>query len=160
MMNSFRVLFAIVALMAASGCISSQKVTSSASPRIPGGASLSIAVPEDGSYDGEVYLGSSRAVAVGLKAALIRHFPRTEIAENRGADYTIKPTILHWEDRATEWSGRPDRISISLQLYDRRGVTLDATVVEAKSSYWTLGGDHPEKLLQGLFANYAKALAR
>jgi len=83
-----------------------------------------------------------------------------EIAERGDSDFTIKPEILHWEDRATEWSGRPDRVSISLQTYDRHGRTVDASVIDAKSSWWTLGADKPEAQLTRAFADYAGRLSR
>ena len=47
--------------------------------------------------------------------------------------YLIEPKILHWEDRATEWSGKADRVKVSLQLY-RSGSLIGSALVKAKAS--------------------------
>ena len=155
-----RVFLLLASAVAMAGCVSSRKISSSTTARISRDARIAIRVPADGSYAGEPYPGSGRAVAAGLKSALIRFYPRVEIAERGDSDFTIKPEILHWEDRATEWSGRPDRVSISLQTYDRSGRTVDATVIDAKSSWWTFGGDKPEGQLTRAFADYAGRLSQ
>jgi hypothetical protein len=33
-----------------------------------------------------------------------------EASRARNLSFLIFPTILHWEDRATEWSGKPDKV--------------------------------------------------
>lgn len=143
-----------------SGCASSQRLTTTRSAKIAGHSRIAIRVPNDGGYEGEAAAGSGRAVVAGLQAALIRRFPAVEISERRDADFYIKPTILNWEDRATQWSGRPDRIGVSLQTFARSGALVDATLIEAKSSWWTLGGDHPQDLLAKPFAEYGGRLAQ
>ncbi|HVA12975.1 MAG TPA: DUF4823 domain-containing protein, partial [Stellaceae bacterium] len=48
----------------------------------------------------------------------------------------------------TEWSGLPDRITLKLTVYDvATGQRLTGTVLSSHSSWWTLGGDHPQDLL-------------
>ncbi len=47
-------------------------------------------------------------------------------ARQQGYDILIYPTILHWEDRATEWSGLRDRAKIKLELIDTKTeITVD-----------------------------------
>lgn len=70
----------------------------------------------------------------------------------------IRPQILHWEERATEWSGKADRVEISLPLY-RSGRLIGSAMVKANSSWWTLGGDHVIDLLPRPFEIYAARLA-
>jgi len=73
--------------------------------------------------------------------------------------YLVQPTILHWEERATEWSGKPDRISIRLELVEvSDGEVLDATVISGKSKWATFGGDHPQELLPVPLKKYVDAL--
>jgi hypothetical protein len=147
----------LISALAFTGCLSSRELRSSSNVRIPATARITITVPADGSYEEDTYAGSGKAVATELRSALIREFPNTEIGSNR-AGYTVKPTILHWEERATEWSGKPDRVSISVQLYEGARL-MDSTVIDGKSSYWTLGGDHPRDLLRQPFETYARKLA-
>ena len=73
-------------------------------------------------------------------------------------EYVLKAQILHWEDRATEWSAKPDRVKISLPLY-KSGQLIGSALVSAKSSYWTFGADHPEDLMDAPFEAYAASLA-
>jgi hypothetical protein len=140
-------------------CVSSRSVSQSTNVHLPANAALRIQVPADGRYEDENYQGSGRTVALALKSALIRQFPNTEIGTDSNA-YQIRPTILRWEERATEWSGKPDKVSISLQLYRPGGGLLSSAVVDGNSSWWTLGGDHPEDLLHEPFAEYAAGLSR
>jgi hypothetical protein len=62
--------------------------------------------------------------------------------------YLVYPTILHWEDRATEWSALPDRIEVKIDLIETAtGKLLDSVVIRGKSGLATLGCDHPQDLL-------------
>ena len=63
------------------------------------------------------------------------------MTRDTSGEYLLKPQILHWEDRATEWSGKPDRVKVSLPLY-KSGRLIGSALVSAKSSWWTYGGDH------------------
>lgn len=94
-----------------------------------------------------------------LVAALVPHFPASGVVTpEMNIEYVLKPQILHWEDRATEWSAKPDRVKVSLPLY-KSGQLVGSALISAKSSYWTLGGDHPEDLLDAPFEAYAASLA-
>jgi hypothetical protein len=53
-----------------------------------------------------------------------------ETARDQGIPYVLLPDILHWEERATEWSGRRDRIEVRLDLIDASANdTLDTAVI-------------------------------
>ena len=81
------------------------------------------------------------------------------VARSERLQYLVQPRILHWEERATEWSGKPDRISIRLELIEvSSGETLDTTVLSGKSRWATFGGDHPQDLLPDPLSRYANAL--
>jgi hypothetical protein len=60
----------------------------------------------------------------------------------------LKPVILHWEERNTEWSGKPDRIEIQVLIYDTTTREVIASSrFSGKSKWATFGGDHPQELL-------------
>jgi len=62
--------------------------------------------------------------------------------------YFVEPIILHWEERATEWSGLPDRIEIQLIIYSTvTNRQIANASFKGKSSWFTFGGDHPQDLL-------------
>jgi hypothetical protein len=111
-------------------------------------------------------------VASALQAALLRHASRVDrgttpqdsdgalaTARASGAEYLFVPMIAHWEDRATEWSGRPDRIEVVVSVHDvQSGRMLARSSLVARSSWWTLGGDHPEDLLAVTVGDFVAGL--
>jgi hypothetical protein len=73
--------------------------------------------------------------------------------------YVFEPVILQWEDRATEWSGKPDRIQIKILLWNPLAKKVVSTAIERASSKWgTFGGDHPQDLLKKLLETYSDRL--
>ncbi len=80
-------------------------------------------------------------------------------ARKVGAKYLAVPTILEWEDRATEWSGIPDKASIKLSIIDlETNSTLDSVIIKGKSGIATFGGDHPQDLLPKPTYEYVASL--
>jgi hypothetical protein len=43
--------------------------------------------------------------------------------------YLVYPTILHWEDRTTEWSALPDRVEVKIDLNETATVKLLDSIV-------------------------------
>lgn len=81
----------------------------------------------------------------------------TELVGNSG--YLVVPIILHWEDRATEWSGKSDRLEIQLSVYDlETQEELASSVLTGKSKWSTMGGDHPQDLLPDPVNSYVESL--
>lgn len=133
--------------------------------------SIIISTPQNGFYEHTEYKGSGRATASAIRAAFLHYsnqvtvnhdcsdlicLRRTQISH---FDYYVIPEILHWEDRATEWSGKPDRIKIKIALYEGENLTESAsTVISGKSKWATFGGDHPEDLLEVPVNQYIQSL--
>ena len=131
-----------------------------------------IAVPNDGRYGATVYSGSGDSVARALEAAFLRHAAHVDRAASvqtlsealagaraSNAGYLVLPTISHWEDRATEWSGLPDRIEVIISVHEvSSGQLLNRSVLTARSSWWTLGGDRPQDLLANTVGPHVRAL--
>jgi hypothetical protein len=136
-------------------------------------ASLFVALPADGRYGEKVYNGSGRATAEALAAELRKRFALVQTAASfttsavaiQGAraaacSHVIYPTILNWEDRATEWSGKLDRIEIQLEVLEvPSGRALYSAVVKANGAWATFGGDHPQDLLREPLGAFADRLA-
>lgn len=122
--------------------------------------SVVISQPTDGVYDTHTYSGSGRATADAVKAAFLRHSDNVTVfadcddvtclkanhSISRG--YYVVPQILHWEDRATEWSGIPDKIEVKITVYNAESNNrVASTIINGKSKWATFGGDHPQDLL-------------
>lgn len=131
-----------------------------------------IAIPRDGVYGSFHYAGSGTNVAMTLESAFSRHInkamlgiegadvPETiENAKQKACGYLILPKITHWEDRATEWSLLRDKMAIIISVYAvTNGVELRKVEIDGKSSWFTLGGDHPQDLLEKPFRQFVDSL--
>jgi hypothetical protein len=133
-----------------------------------------VAVPQDGVYGRTVYGGSGQIAAQSISLAFSRHATRIVTAErhvsreqaladarNMGAKYLVWPNITHWEQRATEWSGRPSRMALRIAIVDtENGDQILSTVIEGRSRIMSMTSTSPESLLRDPLANYAQGLYR
>jgi hypothetical protein len=131
-----------------------------------------VSVPRDGQYGQTTYYGSGQNTAQIVVTAISQYAKRVEgghgyqefdtaldSAEKLNAQYLVVPTILEWEDRATEWSGIPDKASVKLIVVDiATGTTLDSVLIKGKSGLATFGGDHPQDLLPKPVGEYISYL--
>lgn len=162
--------------LVAAGCADTHHLVRSTSAgqtvTLERGDSAYVAVSNDGRYGNTVYSGSaamaSQAVAAAFGTYLrsITVSPRPEefdqalqSAKSGSFTYLIYPEILHWEDRATEWSGRPDVASVKVSIVAAKSAqVVDSVVINGKSGLATFGGDHPQDLLPKPMADYAASL--
>lgn len=120
-----------------------------------------VSVPKDGSDGSYTYDGSGQMAAQYVINAFQRH-ARTvkdgravqsfddalESAKKHNCKYLVYLTLLHWEDRATEWNGIPDRVELKVEVVSvTTGDTVTSAIVKGKSGLATFGGDHPQDLL-------------
>jgi Domain of unknown function (DUF4823) len=172
--NAFLALCALAGVM--SGCVHTYRVepagAARASVTLPLDAPIYVSIPEDGRYSARRYAGSGEMTTQEVVAALSLYTSRVSsaratepleeslsAAREESALYLLRPTILHWEDRATEWTGVPDRMSVRLDLVDvATSETVDSKIISGKSRWATFGGDHPQDLLPESLAQYASGL--
>ncbi|WP_417535336.1 DUF4823 domain-containing protein [Methylophaga sp.] len=134
--------------------------------------SVYISLPEDGVYGDKVYNGSGATVSAIVRAAFLKHLVQVESstqsenyrdslksAKQNKANYLVYVSILHWEDRATEWSGIPDRADIKMTIASTHDDSIISSVtIRGKSGLATFGGDHPQDLLPEPVNNYVDSL--
>jgi Domain of unknown function (DUF4823) len=156
-----------------SGCSHTYEVTSGSqageSHALSRDSGVLVGVPADGRYEDQSYDGSGQMVGNAIVKAFLpytsnvrsaepeaTHDELIEAAGDQGIPYVLLPEILHWEERATEWSGRRDRIEVRLDLINAStNDTLDTAVISGKSRLMTFGGDHPQDLLRVPLEEYA-----
>ena len=159
-----------------SGCADTSQVirASGMSSLLSKHATAYVGVPQDGRYGNTTYQGSGALVAQSVAAAFSPYFRSVTVgvlledfevsrktAQFGGYTYLLYPEILQWEDRATEWSGRPDVASVKLSVVRvDTGVVVDSAVLGGKSGLATFGGDRPEHLLPKPMADYAATIFR
>ncbi len=132
-----------------------------------------ISVPADGSYGNKKYPGSGRMTTNAVRSAFSKRALNVDVTtdchgenclstlDKQGFGYYVKPEILHWEDRNTEWSGKPDKIEIQLVIYDLNTQKPVASTNFAGESKWaSFGGDHPQDLLSQPTQKYVDSIYR
>ncbi len=139
---------------------------------IPASASLYVRLPEPGRLADKTYEESGRQTGESIVQAFAPHVARVTLARQtesaeaarnsaraHDASHLVHPEIVHWEDRATEWSGVPDRMRVQIRIYEvESGRLLDSAEVSGKSRWGTFGGDHPEDLLERAVGDYVDLL--
>lgn len=146
----------------ASGCSSTyvQSALTEPTAKLTRNKSVVIATPAAGYYESKEYENSGQMTAEAIRAAFEKYTAATTIVPEcqslvclqqgkySGFDYYAIPEIIHWEDRNTEWSGKPDRIEVKISIYEGQSwKELATTVISGKSKWATFGGDHPQDLL-------------
>jgi hypothetical protein len=131
-----------------------------------------VSVPPDGRYGHTVYHGSGRTVADAVAAAFGKHLakveeadmPRTvdaalEKAKEADARYLIAPAILHWEDRATEFSGLSDRLVLEISVIEvATGDLIEQAVLSGTNGIPNIGSEKPEQLVATPVNRYVDSL--
>ncbi|GIU05207.1 MULTISPECIES: DUF4823 domain-containing protein [unclassified Shewanella] len=118
-----------------------------------------IEIPKDGEYGTINYLNSSSKLVNMLRGEFIKHSSVIEVCaaeacnaqlEKNQDAYLVKPKILHWEDRETQWSFRPDVVEIQLSVIDMEtGKEVRSTIYRAKSRVIQFfAGTSPEDILE------------
>lgn len=171
MKANFFILFFVVFII--SGCASTYKLSEVQLPttKLDPFKSILISVPEDGWYENPQYRLSGKMTANAIRAAFAKKTSIVDVIDSCHGDeclkaispikygYYVKPVILHWEERATEWSGKPDRIEIQVVIYDTGSKKVLATSSYTGKSKWaTFGGDHPQDLLPKPTNQYINSL--
>lgn len=165
-------IFITLFLLILSGCVSTYKsdVLVKSDAKLNSTLTVLVATPINGTYDGEAYPNSGEATAIAVRSAFMRHISKVEVSrkcsdieclklESNGEyGYLVVPVILHWEDRATEWSGIKDKLEIKIVVYSSEGTEVGSTIIHGKSKWATFGGDHPQDLLPEPIQSYVQSL--
>ncbi len=167
---------AVFMVLVAVGCVHTYELESrtadALSLKLSRQTTFYVGIPDNGRFGSRVYSGSGDMTAQAIVAALSGHVRTVRTASSPAsieetlaaarivsASYIVQPTILHWEDRATEWSGIRDRMTIRLQLIRTSdGEVLNSTIISGKSRWATFGGDHPQDLLPEPLSRYVVGL--
>ncbi len=122
----------IVALV--TGCASTYKHTDvhKIENTLDANSGVLISIPKDGFYGTKEYPNSGRMTANAFNTAFSKNISKVEVVDNchgenclinidtQKYEYYVELNILHWEDRNTEWSGKPDRIEIQIIIIDTK----------------------------------------
>lgn len=169
-MNKTNTLVLCCALL--SGCTATYKQYTLTEPgvKLIKGKSVVIAIPDNGFYEDEEYKASGKMTAFAVRAAFARFSNSATVvpdckdvvclnSTHPESFYLVIPEILHWEDRATEWSGISDKIEVKVSVYERQNLKgVSSIVISGKSKWASFGGDHPQDLLPDPLSSYVESL--
>jgi hypothetical protein len=123
-----------------------------------------IAIALDGASGNEQQQGSSLSVAQMIEGELARMIesirivpidPFKDTPEGDSWDVAIVPRIVHWEQRATEWSGVPSKASIRLSVYRKSSPNpVDVRLFETSSGTFAMSRPDLTSMLQEPVSRY------
>jgi hypothetical protein len=172
---AFLVLLAGFSLLSAcKSTYTENDLSTEAPPVLKSNSRIYVAIPFDATFKKEVMQGSGKQTAQAFQVALLRYtrsvymskYPESlseamEIARKGYMEYVLYPTIVKWEDRATEFSGRRDRLTVKADLIDlSTSQVVFSREIEATGKWMTDGGESPKDLLDQPAEQYANALFR
>jgi len=123
--------------------------------------SFYIAVSKDVVYGEDKNENSGLTLSQIIQSSVVKRARRVEIgkehqsfdeallyARNKSFKYLIYPTILHWEDHATEWNGVADKVEVKVDVVESATDNIvDTAIISGRSGIATFGGDKPQDLL-------------
>jgi hypothetical protein len=141
-------------------------------PKLSPASKIYVAVPPDASFKKNVIYDSGKMVAATVKDAFAAHAKKTYSGRNvetqPGAlrtatlnkfDYVVYPSVIRWEDRATETSGLKDKIEIKIEVLSvETGEVVHGAVLKGRSRWLSDGNDHPRDLLAEPVTKYVTSL--
>ena len=172
-----RILLLISAILATAGCANTATIdqdTAYSNPNISKAVSAYVSLPQDVAYGGRHFTGSGGSVS-GIISAKLSHFlvsvekansvenfhDAMQQARKNGADYLFYPSIILWQDRATEWEGKPDRVEIKITVVDLSNYqVVSSATIKDESSLTVTGRSHPQDLLHKPVGSYIESIFR
>lgn len=73
-------------------------------------------------------------------------------------DYIIVPVINLWEDNATAWSGKPDKLNLTILIYDGKKELITSGELQGQSAAAVIDENDPSELIDPLLQDYFKNL--
>jgi hypothetical protein len=142
-------------------------------PALTASDKIAVIAPADGRYKRNVYPQTGLRVAEKLTSAFKKYSGGVSLvaqvmpldaaktyAEQNGFTHIVCPEIIKWEDRVTAVSGKRDRVSIHMVVFDvDNNKTVDDCIIygNGSTSVWATAKT-PEILLDKPFGVYVKRL--
>ena len=163
-----KILVSVLVLAALTGCASVADVkieSKSGSVSVSSGSEICVVFPEDGKFEGKKYEESGIKVGEVILKSVPQNYKAFQVAsvQECTAAYLITSEILEYENRASGWSGKPDKIKVKVTLNNTENnetssFTYYADTNMLVSAFFELGNPAPYKLLDGKFRDQVAAL--
>jgi hypothetical protein len=165
---------AFALLTACKSSYSEKEVSNETPPLLKSSTRVYVAIPFDATFKKDVAQGSGKQTAQAFQVAFMKYtrsvytskFPESpgdalEIAREGHMEYLLYPTILRWEDRATEYTGMRDKLAVRAELIEvPTGKVVFSREFEATGKFMTDGGETPKDLLDQPAEQFANTIFR
>ena len=132
---------------------------------------ISVQTPKNARFDETVYEDSGYKTAAAFKEALESHAKAIKVidtcelnnclkqAKSNGSKYLMALNLIFWEDRATNWSGKADRLTVKVSTYEvSSGDLLYMSYLHTNTSIYAPSGGHVEDYLPFISNQYVSTL--
>lgn len=134
--------------------------------------SVYVAVAKDAIYREKTYWGTGLTTSKILLSFFTIRDMRAEIARSHQSfddakksaleanyKFLFYPTVVRWEERKSEWTGKTDQIEIWIDMVEvSTGKIVDSSILTSKSDIIGSGLGLRHGLLPELFSNYVHSL--
>ncbi|WP_101758204.1 hypothetical protein [Oceanicoccus sp. KOV_DT_Chl] len=168
--KTMRILIPALAMAVITGCVSvaDGKIESqSGSISVPLGTGICIIFPEDGKFEGKAYKDSGLKVGEIIQGTVAKHYQITNVSSLEACDkpYIVTSEIKEYENRASGWSGIPDKIRVSVTITNTENneassFTYYADSNMAASAFLEWGNAAPYTLLDKEFRDQVENLLK
>ena len=129
-----------------------------------------VLTPSDGISDGAIVSGSGSKLASKVYYYLNTKdcevvldedhntIKKIDESELQKYDYVVVPAIVSWEDNATAWSGKPDKLVFSIEIYDKDKKKVASGNIDAKSTNTTIVENDPSELIDKPLSEFINKL--
>ena len=134
-------------------------------------AQVSVQIPKNGRFENTIYYDSGVNTASAFKSAFEAHTKSVtllagcqeidclENAKLAGSKYFTALNLVYWEDRATNWSAKADRLTIKISIYEvSSGTLVTSSYLHTNTSLSVPGGGHVKDFLPSLANQYVSSL--
>ena len=134
--------------------------------------SFYISLSRDGVYGNEAYLGSGLTLSEVILSSFAKYARHVDVAttvepyeevlktaRTKKYDYLVYPTILHWENHATEWNALPKKVKVKIDVIKVDDDSLfNSVIIEGKSGLAIFGDGKPQDLLPGPIDEFVSSM--
>lgn len=166
-----KLLFLLLPLFILTSCGSTFEILSERTNtiKLERGKNILITTALDGFYEDVEYKNSGLETTNALRSKLRPYAKLIDIAPTTSFkfidktilldyDYVFVPELFLWEDRATNMNFRPDKMILSLTVYDNTGNILNNIVIKGISSKIAMSTNDPIELINEALVTHLNTL--
>ena len=158
-MKKLLIIPVLLALVSCAPAFNNVSFTNSVQAGLLSGSEILLLTPKDGSSGTEIGLGSGAIVASMTCTQLSSRACRVTLDRDHSNildvddstlsnyKYIVVPYIVKWEDNVTAWSGKPDKLILSYDIFDSHRNKITTAEINAQGTSVTMKSTDPSSLI-------------